>query len=76
MSKVVLFVTTSPELAHWNESLSALTFAARCRSVDLARAAPPAALALVDAHAATEAELAAANKKVHDLSALLRQKGL
>ncbi len=67
-AQVVLFVTTSPELAHWNESVSALTFASRCRAVDLSAPAPA-----VDCTA--EAELAAANKKIGELSAKLRQKG-
>ncbi len=60
-------MTASPELAHWNESVAALTFAARCRVVDLRGPLAPDA-------AATEAELAAANRKVHELSLQLRSK--
>ncbi len=63
-----MFVTTSPELVHWNESIAALTFAGRCRAVDLGGS-------LDAASAATEAELAAANKKIHELTALLKLKG-
>lgn len=61
-----MFVTASPELVNWNDSVSALTFASRCRSVDLGAGRMDR-----DA-AATEAELAAANKKISELTALLK----
>jgi hypothetical protein len=68
-SKVVLFVTTCPESNNWNESVSALTFASRCRAIDLYSGTP----ATVGSHhlsmgqAATEAELINANKKIQEL---------
>jgi len=75
-AKVVLFVTASPELCNWNESMSALTFASRCRSVDLAKgqAKNPELFAKAGA-AATEAELEAANKKIAELTARLERRG-
>ena len=73
-SKVLLYATASPELTHWAETHAALAFAARCRSVEThgrGGALPPG-----DALAATEAELAAANRRVHELTAQLRLRGV
>ena len=80
-AKVVLFACAAPELAHWNETASALTFASRCRAVDLygapggaggGKTAVPSHKAAAGA-AATEAELAAANAKINKLSQKLMQ---
>jgi hypothetical protein len=59
-----MFVTTSPEQIHWNESVSALSFATRCRTVDLKG----------NAVAGLEAELGAAHKKIAELTAALKPK--
>ena len=72
-AKVLLFVTASPELASWNESVAALTFASRCRAVDLYRGAAAAPAPDTAAAAATEAELAAANKKIAEMAAQIRR---
>jgi kinesin family protein C2/C3 len=75
-AKVVLFVTAAPELNHWNDSLAALTFASRCRAVDLYGGGGGGAVAADKAAAgaaASAAELAAADKKIAELSAQLRR---
>jgi Ca2+-binding EF-hand superfamily protein len=72
-SKVVLFVTTRPELNNWNESVSALTFASRCRAIDLYSGSTNMnTQQLTMGQAATEAELQNANKKIQQLEFKLR----
>jgi hypothetical protein len=83
LMQVVLFVTASPELSNWNESVAALTFASRCRAVDLysgnkpaGGGTRPAAALMGEGQTDTELELAAANKKIAELTqALLMSKG-
>jgi len=81
-AKVVLFVTAAVELNHWNESLAALTFASRCRAVDLysgngngssGSSSAAASHKAAAGAAANAAELAAAEKKIAELSAQLRR---
>jgi len=79
-AKVVLFVTAAVELNHWNESLAALTFASRCRAVDLysgnngsSGSSAAASHKAAAGAAANAAELAAAEKKIAELSAQLRR---
>jgi hypothetical protein len=75
VAQVVLFVTASPELSNWNESVAALTFASRCRAVDLygggGAKVPVSRAHGLQAAADTEAELAAANKKIAELTQAL-----